>query len=179
MGENAEKILIVYFSHTGQNYVNGSVAELKKGNTAAVAQMISALTGAPLFEVKPKQAYPFVYRACTDAAQKELQADARPALAETTDTSGYDTIILGYPNWWGTMPMAMFTFLEGSDLAGKTLLPFCTHEGSGMGRSESDLKRLCPAADVRGGLAIRGSAAAQSKPAVEQWLKKNLRRGQR
>ena len=85
----------------------------------------------------------------------------------------YDTVVLAYPNYWGTMPMAVFTFLEQFDFSGKTILPLCTNEGSGMGSSERDIKKTCPGAEVKRGLAITGSAAAGSKNSVERWLKAN------
>lgn len=100
--------------------------------------------------------------------------NARPELRGTLpDLSGYDTIVLGYPCWWGTMPQAVFTFLESADFSGKKILPFCTHEGSGMGRSESDIKKLCPAATVARGLAITGSSCASSEAAIKKWLSAN------
>lgn len=173
MSDN-KKLAVVFFSHAGQNYSNGKIVDLKTGNTAVVAQKIATLTGADTFEIRTTQTYPFIYKECTDVAQTELRANSRPQLAEAIDVSGYDAIILGYPNWWGTMPMAVFTFLEGRELFGKTILPFCTHEGSGMGRSEADIRRLCPDCDVRAGLAIHGSSVSAADAAVKAWLEKNL-----
>lgn len=175
MIDNKRSVAVVFFSHKGQNYSNGSIVDLKIGNTAVVAAKIAALTGAPAFELKPKRDYPFVYKECTEAAQAELRADARPELEETPDLSGYDTIVIGYPNWWGTMPMVMFTLLEGQDLSGKTILPFCTHEGSGMGRSQEDIQRLCPHSDVRAGLPVYGSSVSQADAAVKAWLEKTCK----
>ena len=86
---------------------------------------------------------------------------------------GYDTIVLAYPNYWGTMPMAVFTFLEHYDFSGKTILPLCTNEGSGMGGSERDIKRSCPGATVKSGLPVTGSGAANAKSAVQRWLSAN------
>ncbi|MDD3260398.1 MAG: flavodoxin [Oscillospiraceae bacterium] len=166
--------LVVYFSHTGKNYVNGSITELKKGNTAVAAEMIAAITGADLFEIEPAREYPFHYQDCTAAAQKELQTGARPKLAKTIDTGRYDVLYLGYPNWWGTMPMPILTFLEGQDLSGKVILPFCTNEGSGMGNSERDLKKACPKSTLQKGLAIRGSQVTAAKSAIEKWIKEEL-----
>jgi flavodoxin len=85
----------------------------------------------------------------------------------------YDTVILAYPNYWGTMPMAVYTFLENFDFSGKTILPLCTNEGSGMGSSEREIKKTCPGADVKRGLPVTGSTAANSKSSVERWLKAN------
>ena len=174
MDGNTTNTLAAYFSHRGQNYSNGKIVDLRKGNTEVAAETIADLTGCELFELKTQKDYPFIYGECTDVAKQELRADSRLALAETIDISGYDTIILGYPNWWGTTPMAVCTFLESQSFAGKTILPFCTHEGSGMGNSERDIKKLCPGADVRTGLPIHGSSVSGARPAIEKWLKENL-----
>lgn len=168
-----KEMAVVFFSHTGQNYSNGSIVNLTTGNTAVVAEKIAALAGAAVFELKTKHDYPFIYRECTEMAQSELRANSRPKLVKTIDVGEYDTIALGYPNWWGTMPMAVFTFLESQNLSGKTILPFCTHEGSGMGRSEADIRKLCPNSDIRRGLAIHGSAVSEADAAVKAWLDKN------
>ena len=137
------KTLIVYYSRKGENYWNGSVKNLKKGNTEIVAEMIADMIGGDLFEVDTIKPYAADYYACIDEAKVELREKARPELKGYMDSlDGYDTIFVGYPNWWGTMPMAMFTFLERYDLTGKRILPFCTNEGSGMGESERDLKNI-------------------------------------
>ena len=169
------KTLIVYYSRKGENYVNGSIRNLSKGNTEVIAEMIADLTGGDLFEVETVKTYPADYYACIDEAKAELRQGARPELKAYPDSlDGYDTIFVGYPNWWGTMPMALFTLLEGIDLSGKRILPFCTNEGSGMGRSEFDLRKLCPGAIVEQGLSIHGAEAAASKPKVERWLQNQL-----
>lgn len=163
-------ILIAYFSHRGQNYRNGAVVELAQGNTAVIAALLAKMTGGTLFELEPVAAYPAAYRACTEAAQKELRASARPALLRDIDVTDYDTILLGYPNWWGTMPMAVKTFLDGHDFSGKTVLPFCTHAGSGMGSSQADLEATLPTATVLRGLAILGDQAKDAAPKLLTWL---------
>lgn len=156
-GQNG-KTLVVYYSHTG--------------NTQAVATRIQSLTGADIFRIETVKSYPADYRALTEEAKKELNENARPELTATvSDMDGYDVIYIGYPNWWGTMPMAVFTFLDSYKLAGKTIIPFCTHEGSGLGNSLRDLQRLCPESTVAKGLAIRGSAASSSGSQVESWIK--------
>ena len=110
----------------------------------------------------------------TEVAMQELQSRERPALTgQVENMEQYDTIILGYPNWWGTMPMCVFTFLEAYDLTGKKILPFCTHEGSGLGHSVDDIRKVCPGTEVKDGLAIRGSAAASSDRQIKEWLKQN------
>ena len=174
MNAKSEKRLVVYFSHAGENYSNGSIVVLKKGNTEIAAEMAAELAGAELFEIRPKKEYPHDYKACVEAARQELGANARPELCETPDIGGYDTIFLGYPSWCGTMPMPVFTFLEGQKLDGKVILPFCTNEGSGMGASTGDLKKLCPGADIRAGLPIHGSSVSGAKPEIEKWIKQNL-----
>lgn len=167
------KTLVVYFSHKGMNYSNGNIINLIKGNTEIAAEMISAHIGADLFEIVPQQDYPFEYRPCTEAAKAELQSDARPALAEDIDITEYNVIIVGFPNWWSTMPMPVWTFLENHDFVGKVIMPFCTHEGSGMGNSEKDLHKLAPDSDIRKGLAIHGSSVNQSQDEIIKWLKQN------
>ena len=111
---------------------------------------------------------------CIEEAKKDLRENARPALTSYPDSiDAYDTVILAYPNYWGTMPMAVFTFLEKYDFSGKTILPLCTNEGSGMGHSESDIKKAVPGATVKKGLAITGSKAADAGRAVKKWLSEN------
>lgn len=163
--------LIAYFSRTGENYVNGTIKNLPVGNTEVAAQMIQERTGGDLFRLELVQAYPYGYNACIAQAQDEQRRDARPELKAYPDSlEGYDTIYLGYPNYWGTMPMCVCTFLEHFDFTGKTIRPFCTHEGSGMGRSEADIRRLCPGAKVERGLAIHGAAVTRAGTAIEKWL---------
>lgn len=167
--------LIVYYSRKGENYWNGSIKNLEKGNTEIVSEMIADITGGDLFQVETVKEYPADYYECIDEAKKELQKGARPELKKYMDSlDGYDTVYVGYPNWWGTMPMAMFTFLERCDLSGKRIFPFCTNEGSGMGGSERDLKRICKGAVVEKGLSIHGAEAADSRSKVEAWVKKQM-----
>lgn len=168
------KTLIAYFSRKGQNYVSGSIKDLKKGNTEAVAEMIKEITGGEMFRIDTVKEYPADYKDTTNAAKEELLAKARPELTEhLSNPDEYDTIILGYPNWWGTMPMAVYTFLEEYDFSEKTILPYCTHEGSGLGSTEKDIAKTCPGAKVGKGLSIHGTHAAAAKNAVEAWLKEN------
>ena len=163
--------IIAYFSRQGENYVSGTLKELPVGNTAVAASMIQELTGAELFQIEPVQPYSRGYNACISEAQADQRRDARPELKHYPENlEGYDTIYLGYPNYWGTMPMCVFTFLEHFDLAGKTIYPFCTHEGSGLGRSEADIRRLCPGSEVKKGLALHGGSVQDAKPSIETWL---------
>ena len=124
-------------------------------------------------EILTVKDYPESYMECIEEAKAELQADARPEVAEYPESlDGYDTIFVGYPNWWGTCPMCVFTFLEHFDLSGKRIVPFCTNEGSGMGGSEKHLKKICKGATVERGLSVTGNQAAQSRDTVTAWAKK-------
>lgn len=168
-------ILIVYYSRKGENYYGGSIKKLTKGNTEIVAEMIKAAVGGELFEADTVKPYSDDYNTCTREAQQELRENARPELKKYMDSlDTYDTVFVGYPNWWGTMPMAMFTFLEHYDLSGKRIIPFCTNEGSGMGSSETDLKKICAGAVIEKGMAIRGCEAAESEDKVSSWAKKMI-----
>lgn len=143
------------------------------GNTEVVAKKIQGLTGSDMFQIKTTKAYPEDYTETTTVAQEEKRKNARPELAETmSNMDSYEVIYLGYPNWWGTMPMAVFAFLESYDFSGKTIIPYCTHEGSGMGSSEGDIKKLCPQAKVLAGLGILGGSVAKADKAVANWLEK-------
>ena len=166
------KLLTAYFSHSGMNYTPGGMVELKVGNTEVAARQVAKLCGCELFEICTAEGYPFDYRECVEVAKREMAEDARPELAAAPpDTSSYDALILCYPCWCGTMPMPVWTFLEGCKLSGKRILPLCTNEGSGMGRSEADIRRLCPEAEVEDGLSVRGSKVKDSAPEIEAWLK--------
>lgn len=144
---------------------------MKVGNTEIAAQLLRELTGADLFKIEPVQPYSKDYNECIAQAQEDQRRDARPELKSCPNSlDGYGTVYLGYPNYWGTMPMAVFTFLERFDWNGKTIRPFCTHEGSGLGRSESDIRRQCPGAKVETGLEIYGSTSAKAGPAMKKWL---------
>ena len=134
-----QKSLIAYFSRKENNYVGGSIVNLPIGNTEVIAKKIQGLTGSDLFQIQTVQPYPADYTETTRVAQDELSGNARPELTEmVADMDSYEVIYLGYPNWWGTMPMAVFTFLDSYDFSGKTIVPYCTHEGSGLGSSERD-----------------------------------------
>lgn len=165
--------LIAYFSRADENYVNGAIRKLDVGNTEIAAGFIQEVTGADLFRIEPVQAYAAGYNECIAQAQADQKRGARPELKSYPDSlDRYDTIYLGYPNYWGTMPMAVFTFLEHFDFAGKTIRPFCTHEGSGMGSSERDIKKLCPGAKVERGLALHGGSVKNAGDAIRKWIKK-------
>ena len=168
------KTLIAYFSRADENYFGGAMRYVKVGNTEIVCGLIRDLVPADVFRIEMKTPYSPVYMTCIDEAKKDLRAKARPELVSLPDSiEAYDTVILAYPNYWGTMPMAVFTFLEAFDFTGKTILPLCTNEGSGMGGSERDLAKACPGAVIAKGLSITGSAAAASGDAVRRWLSQN------
>ncbi len=169
MGKN----LIIYYSRKGENYVNGSIRDLPKGNTQIVAEFIQKAVGGDLFEIETVREYSTDYMTCTREAQDELRAHARPELKRYLDSlDGYDNVFVCGPCWWGTFPMAVFTQLERLDWTGKHVVAVMTHEGSGLGSCERDLKKTCAGATLGKGLAVHGADAAQSEAAVAAWAKK-------
>lgn len=170
---NTKKILVAFFSRTGENY---AVGHIEQGNTHIVAEMISAATGGTIFRIEPSTPYPDDYRACTEVAQREKRSKARPALVGDITAEEFDVIFLGYPNWWGDLPMCVYTFLEQHDWQGKIIIPFCTHEGSGLSDTENRLRAACRGASVLNGLAVRGSVAQNEREKVRkqvlEWLKR-------
>ena len=167
--------LILYYSRKGENYVNGSIQNINKGNTERVAEFIQKAVGGDLFEIETVRDYSKDYMTCTEEAKAELREGARPELKKYPDSiDQYDTIFVGYPNWWGTMPMFMFTVLDAFDWTGKKIVPFCTNEGSGLGSSERDIKASCPGATVKPGLSIHGGSAASSEKQAAAWAKKRV-----
>lgn len=170
---NTKKILVAFFSRTGENY---AVGRIERGNTHIVAEMIASATGGTLFRIEPATPYPDDYRACTEIAQREKRSKARPALVGDIAAEEYDVIFLGYPNWWGDLPMCVYTFLEQHDWQGKVVIPFCTHEGSGLSDTENRLRTTCRGASVLNGLAVRGSVAQnereKARKQVLEWLKR-------
>ena len=166
---NGSRILVVFFSRTGEQY---TVGVIDKGNTAIVAEMIADQTGADLFEVLPADdQYPMTYEELTDVAKQEQNANARPAYAgEVPDLSQYDTVFIGAPVWWGDWPMIMYTFFEenAEALAGKNLVPFSTHEGSGLSGFDKKLSAACPDSTVLEGLATRGNDCQNRQDSVRE-----------
>ena len=168
-----KKILVMYFSRTGEEY---NVGNITKGNTAIVADYIAQKTGADTFEIKPATPYPDEYEACTELAKRELESNTRPALAKNIDNlAQYDTIFVGYPIWWGALPRVVMTFLESNDFSGKKIIPFCTHGGSGLAGTEREIANACPNAKILSGLAISGRIAQNDSATVQKevdtWLK--------
>ena len=169
------KNLIIYYSRKGENYWNGSIRNLSKGNTKIVAEFIQKAVGGDLFEVETVKEYAADYYECIEDAKAELRSNARPELKKyLTDISQYDNIIVAGPCWWGTYPMAVFTQLERLDFTGKKVFPVMTHEGSGQAGSAAALKKYCKGATVGNGLAIHGADAAKSERTVAGWAKKEL-----
>lgn len=166
-----QNILVAYFSRTGENYAVGNI---QKGNTCMVAETIAEILGADLFEILPLDAYPEDYQSCTVQAQNELNLNMRPALKADIAAEEYDVIFLGYPVWWGNMPMPVYTFIDKHDWEGKTVVPFCTHEGSGMSPAASVIAESCRGAALKCGLAVRGVTAqndpGETKRMVLEWL---------
>ena len=162
-------VLIAFFSRADENYFGGSMRYIDVGNTEVAVGKIKEMIDAHVFKIEMKQPYAKEYKACVNEAKADFQKKARSELVFMLDSiEQYDTVILAYPNYWGTMPMAVFTFLENFDFCGKTILPLCTHEGSAMGSSERDIRTACPGAIVKGGLSIVGSRVASSKLQIEK-----------
>lgn len=154
-----KKILVAYYSHTG--------------NTRAVAESIRKATDADIFEIVPVKAYSTVHAEVVDQAKKEIDAGIRPELKTAVNNiNKYDVIFVGSPCWWATMAPPVATFLATNDFSGKTIVPFMTHEGSYMGHTEADIRRLCPKAIVVEGLPIRGSKATTSEKDIREWIEK-------
>ena len=168
------KVLVAYFSRAGENY---GVGVIEKGNTEIIAKMIAEKTSGDLFRIESVNAYPSGYDDCTEVAKKEKNSNARPGLTgSVTDFDDYDVIYLGYPIWWGEMPMPVYTFLESYDFSGKTIIPFCTHAGSGLSGTVSSIQTACSGATVRDGFAIAGTTAQTDRESAEKqvsdWLEK-------
>lgn len=152
-------ILVAYFSHSG--------------NTKVIADKIHENVGGDIFEIKTVDPYPTDYNVVVDQAKKEQEENYRPKLATKVDNiNSYDVIFVGYPNWWGTMPMPVFSFLEQYNLSGKTIVPFCTNEGSGLGKSVDDIKKTCTQSTILEGLEVRGTKVNDANKDVSDWLQK-------
>lgn len=170
---NSKKVLVAYFSRADENY---NVGYIEKGNTQVVAEMIAEETGGTLFHIETVSPYPADYYECIDLAKKEMNSGARPAIQGDADVEAYDVVFLGYPNWWGEVPMAVYTFIEKHSWQDTTVIPFCTHEGSGLGSTVGRPKTECQGATFLPGLAIQGAVAQnnrnQTRQNVNAWLKK-------
>ena len=166
------KNLIIYYSRTGENYWNGSIKNIAKGNTEIVAEFIQKAVGGDLFKVETVKSYAEDYYTCIDEAKKELHAQARPELKQYLDSiEESDNVFVCGPCWWGTFPMAVFTQLEKLNWNGKKVMAVMTHEGSGLGSCERDLQKVCVGATFGKGLAIHGADATKSESTVAAWAK--------
>ena len=169
-----QRVLVVYFSRADEN--TGGVGYIEKGNTKILAEMIAERTHGDLFEIKTVKPYPKEYRPATEAAKQEKEENARPEIVgELPDLSKYDVVFLGYPIWWSDMPMPVYTFLDRENFAGKIILPFCTHEGSGLSDTQRSIADVTKA-DVREGFALQGHIAQKSpeeaRTALYEWMSK-------
>jgi flavodoxin len=162
------KALVIFFSHAGENY---SVGNIEEGNTKIVADYISEITGADQFEIVAEKNYDMPYMDLIKVAQDEAKAGELPAYKGDVDVAPYDIIFIGGPIWWGTYPQVMFTFFKDHDLSGKTVIPFTTHEGSGLASTVQDVKKAFPKANVKPGFAIYGHEVRSGRAKVEKWLK--------
>ena len=164
--------LVAFYSRADENYFGGSKKYIKMGNTEKAANMIAELTEADLFKIEQKIAYAADYDTCIAEAKKDKQEGARPELFSLLENlDDYDEIYLGYPNYWGTMPMAVYTFLDSFDFTGKKIHPFCTHEGSGLSGTEQDIRKSAKGSVVEKGIAIHGSSVDGARNALEKWIK--------
>lgn len=162
--------LVAFYSRADENYFGGAYRTIEVGNTEKVAKMIAEKTSADLFKIEQVVPYSANYQQCIAEAKKDLQTGARPELTTLpVSLDEYDEIYLGYPNYWGSMPMAVYTFLEAFDWKGKTIHPFCTHEGSGLSGTVREIEKVCNGATVAKGLAINGSSVDSAEKAVKAW----------
>lgn len=165
-------VLIVFYSRAGENYFGGAYRRISVGNTEKAANMLADITVGTLLRLEQTVPYSDNYNECIAQAKKDLSSNARPAVSNLPDDiAQYDEIYLGYPNYWGTMPMAVYTFLEKYDFTGKTIHPFCTHEGSGLSGTVKDIQKAAKGAVVTKGLAIHGSSTDSARPDLEKWVR--------
>ena len=166
------KNLIIYYSRKGENYWNGSVKNIDKGNTEIVAEYIQKAVGGDLFEIETVKDYAVDYFKCAEEAKAELNSHARPELKKYLDSiDAYDNVFVCGPCWWGTFPMAVFSQLERLDFTGKKVMAVMTHEGSGLGSCERDLKKVCVGATFGKGISVHGAEASRAEHGVAAWAK--------
>lgn len=168
-----KKNLIIYYSRRGENYVNGKIVSLKKGNTEICAEFIQKAVGGDLFEIQTVQEYAENYHQCTAEAKKELEENARPELKRYLENiDAYENIFVCGSCWWGTYPVAVFTQLERLDFTGKKVMVLMTHEGSGLGSSSRDIKRICKGATFGTPIAVHGADAVNAEATITEWAEK-------
>lgn len=167
-----KKVLVAFFSRADENY---NVGYIEKGNTQIVAEKICEQTNGTLFHIETENPYPADYMECINLAKQEKYDEARPAVQGDVRVEDYDVIFLGYPNWWGDVPMAVYTFIEKHDWRGRVVVPFCTHEGSGLGSTVSKLQKACSGATFARGFAVQGATVhntpGAARQSVDAWLK--------
>ncbi len=168
-----EKILVVYFSRTGEEYGLGHIT---KGNTAIVAELIAQKVGGDLFELKPVTPYPASYEDCKKVASREKATKARPEFVGDVDVAPYTTVFVGYPIWFGDAPQIVYSFLERHDFGGKKIVPFCTHGGSGLSSTDQTISLTCPTAKILQGFAISGRTAQNNRTQTESAVVDHLKR---
>ena len=166
---NMSKSIVIFFSHAGDNY---SVGNIEVGNTKIVADYITEIKGADQFEIVTHKYDGMAYMPLIELAKEEANKGELPPYEGTApDLSQYDTVFIGGPVWWGTYPQVMFTLFKNINLDGKTVIPFTTHEGSGLASCASDVKKAFPKAKVTGEFSIYGHEVRTGKAKVEKWLK--------
>ena len=180
--KNKAKILIAYFTRADNIKIDPNVdadssasininGSSHKGNLTIMADYIKDATGGDTFSILTTEYYPTKYRDSTNTAKEEQNEDVRPELSNhVKNMADYDIIFLGYPNWWGGLPMPVYTFLEEYDFSGKTIIPFASHEGSGLGKGPSEIAEICPKAQIMDGFAARGTEVSSSKDDIEKWI---------
>ncbi len=157
-----EKILIAYFSWSE--------------NTRSIAKQIHQFVGGDIFEIQRAENYPVSYNALLDLAKKEIRSGEKPELKNKLLTiDDYNHIFIGFPNWWNTFPAPVLTFLSAYDFSGKTIIPFCTHGGGGIGKSVSNIAKQCPEAEILETISINGNSVNNQNATVENWLNKVLK----
>lgn len=166
------KTIVVYFSRNGQNYMENGIENIEVGNTEILAKKIAEETNSDIFKVEPTQEYPFNYRECCDVAKEELENNIFPDIKQKLNNiDEYDTIYIGGPVWWGHLPMALINAIKDVDFKGKTIKPFCTHEGSGLANIMDDINEYCKNSTIKEGLEIQGSKVNENSTKIEKWCK--------
>lgn len=171
-GEKIMKRIVVFYSRAGENYFEGQFRYVEKGNTQKVAEIIAAETGADLYQIQQKVPYASDYKTCVQQAKTDWKNNVRPELAGLPENFEiYDEVYLGYPNYCGNLPMAVYTFIEALRWEGKTVYPFCTHEGSGLSGTEEKIAEVCKGAQIKEGFAVHGSHIDESREFIVNWIR--------
>ena len=167
------KNLIIYYSRRGQNYLSGDIVDLEVGNAERIVDYMTEAIDADVFEIETVKPYPEDYTQCTEVAKREIHENARPKLKSyLRNLDHYENVFIVGPCWWGTFPMPVFSQIEKLNFSGKKVFAVITHEGSGLGAAEKDLKKMCRGAKVGRGIAIQGSKVPEAQKFVMDWVKK-------